>query len=170
LPPGKSRMTDKMPYNFLYLGLIRLILPRARIIHTERHPADTCFSCFSKLFPGGQAYSYDLGELGRYYRGYRALMAHWRSVLPAEAILDVRYEAVVDDLEGQARRLVAYCGLPWDDRCLDFHRNRRPVRTASAVQVRQPLFRSSLERWRRYESWLEPLLRELGDQDGKQTG
>ncbi len=166
LPPlaaGKTRLTDKMPYNFLNIGLIRLILPGARIIHTERHPADTCVSCFSKLFPFSQAFSYDLGELGRYYRAYRTLMAHWRSVLPPEALLDVSYEAVVDDLETQARRLIAYCGLPWDERCLDFHRTQRPVRTASAVQVRQPLFRSSLDRWRRFEAWLAPLLRELND-------
>jgi tetratricopeptide (TPR) repeat protein len=167
LPAGKTRITDKMPYNFLYVGLIRLALPGARIIHTERNPADTCVSCFSKLFPTGQAYSYDLGELGRYYRAYRGMMAHWRSVLPEDAMLDVSYEAVVEDLEGQARRLVAWCGLPWNDRCLDFHETRRPVRTASAVQVRQPLFRSSLQRWRRYEAWLQPLLRELDDQTGR---
>ena len=163
LPAGKTRITDKMPYNFLNIGLIRLILPGARIIHTERNPADTCVSCFSKLFPLSQAFSYDLGELGRYYRWYRALMVHWRTVLPPDAVLDVSYEAVVEDLEAQARRLVAWCGLPWDDRCLDFHETRRAVRTASAVQVRQPLFRSSLERWRRYQAWLQPLLRELDD-------
>jgi len=161
LPAGKTRITDKMPYNFLNIGLIRLILPGARIIHTRRNPADTCVSCFSKLFPFSQAFSYDLGELGRYYRDYRALMAHWHSVLPEDALLDLSYEALVDDLEVQARRLLAWCGLPWDDRCLDFHETRRPVRTASAAQVRQPLFRSSLERWRRYQPWLQPLLREL---------
>ncbi len=164
LPPlaaGKTHLTDKMPYNFLNIGLIRLILPEARILHTVRDPIDTCLSCFSKLFPFSQAFSYDLGELGRYYRGYQAVMDHWRSVLPVDAVLDVSYEAVVADLEGQARRLVAYCGLPWDDRCLEFHRTQRPVRTASAAQVRQPLFRSSLERWRRFEPWLGPLLQAL---------
>ena len=149
LPIGKTRIIDKMPYNFLYVGLIRLILPNARIIHTVRDPVETCVSCFSKLFPTGQLYSYDLGELGRYYRGYHALMAHWRASLPDDAMLDVSYEAVVEDFETQMRRVIAYCGLPWDDQCLEFHRTQRPVRTASAVQVRQPLFRTSLRRWRR---------------------
>ena len=107
-----------MPGNFLHIGLIRLILPNARIIHTARHPADTCVSCYSKLFTSGVNYSYDLAELGRYYRGYSELMAHWRTVLPPGAVLDVSYEDVVDDLEGQARRLIDYCGLPWDDGCI----------------------------------------------------
>jgi len=124
---------------------------------------DTCISCYSKLFANGQHFSYDLAELGRYYCRYLQLMKHWRSVLPAEAMLDVHYEDVVDDLEGQARRLVEYCGLPWDDRCLDFHKTSRPVRTASAVQVRRLLFRSSLQRWRRYESGTGPLMEALGD-------
>jgi tetratricopeptide (TPR) repeat protein len=166
LPPladGKIRIVDKMPGNFLNIGLIRLALPNAMIIHTMRDPVDTCLSCYSKLFTSGQLFSYELGELGRLYRRYRDLMAHWRSVLPSDAMLDVSYEDVVDDLEGQARRLIAYCGLPWDDRCLSFHRNSRPVKTASTVQVRQPLFRSSLERWRKYEAGLAPLLGELSD-------
>jgi tetratricopeptide (TPR) repeat protein len=163
LADGKVRIVDKMPGNFLNLGLIRLIFPNARIIHTMRDPVDTCLSCYSKLFASGQLFSYELGELGRLYRRYRDLMAHWRSVVPPGAILDVSYEDVVDDLEGQARRLIAYCGLPWDDRCLSFHRNSRPVKTASTVQVRQPLFRSSLQRWRKYEAGLAPLLRELGE-------
>jgi len=156
------RIVDKLPGNFLRIGLIRLILPNARIIHTMRDPIDTCLSCYSKLFTSGLSFTYDLAELGRYYRGYSELMAHWRSVLPPGVMLDVSYENVVDDLEGQARRLIHFCGLPWDDRCIAFHRTGRPVRTASAVQVRQPLFRSSLERWRNYEAWLSPLLDELG--------
>jgi tetratricopeptide (TPR) repeat protein len=159
----RVRIVDKMPGNFLNIGLIRLALPNARIIHTMRDPVDTCLSCYSKLFTPGQLFSYDLGELGRLYRRYRDLMAHWRSVLPSGAMLDVSYEDVVDDLEVQARRLIAYCGLPWDDGCLSFHRNSRPVRTASSVQVRQPLFRSSVQRWRKYEAGLAPLLRELGE-------
>jgi hypothetical protein len=126
-----------------------------------RHPIDTCLSCYSKLFTSGQHFSYDLAELGRYYRCYRELMAHWRSVLPPDAIFDVAYENVVDDLEGQARRLINYCGLPWDDRCIAFHKTSRPVKTASAVQVRKPIFRTSLQRWRRYEAGLAPLLNEL---------
>jgi tetratricopeptide (TPR) repeat protein len=162
-PAGKVRIIDKLPGNFFHIGLIRLVLPNARIIHTMRHPMDTCMSCYSKLFTSGQYFSYELAELGRFYRRYSALMSHWRSVLPPDAILDVSYEDVVDDLEGQARRLIDYCGLPWDDRCLAFHRTSRPVKTASAVQVRKPLFRSSLQRWRRHEAQLAPLLRELGE-------
>ena len=163
LADGKVRIVDKLPGNFLHIGLIRLILPNARIIHTMRDPIDTCVSCYSKLFTSGQHFSYDLAELGRYYRRYSELMTHWRSVLPPGAMLDVSYEDVVDDLEGQARRLIDYCGLPWDDRCLDFHKTSRPVKTASAVQVRKPLFRSSLQRWRKYETGLAPLLDELGN-------
>ncbi|HEX4144962.1 MAG TPA: sulfotransferase [Pirellulales bacterium] len=160
LPEGKRRIIDKMPGNFLYAGLIRLMLPGARIVHTVRDPVDTCVSCFSRLF-ADLPFSYDLGELGRYYRGYHELMAHWRSTLPAGVMLDVAYEDVVDDLDGQARRLVDFCGLPWDDRCLSFHETRRPIATPSNVQVRRPLYRSSLSRWRRYEGYLRPLLAEL---------
>jgi tetratricopeptide (TPR) repeat protein len=163
LADGKIRIVDKLPGNFLRIGLIRLMLPNARIIHSMRHPIDTCVSCYSKLFTSGLYFSYDLAELGRYYRAYSGLMAHWRSVLPPRAMLDVSYEDVVEDLEGQARRLIDYCGLPWDDRCISFQRANRPVKTASAVQVRKPLFRSSLDRWRHYEDGLAPLLDELRD-------
>ncbi len=141
LAGGKLRITDKLPGNFLHIGLIRMILPNARIIHTTRDPMDTCVSCYSKLFSSGIYFSYDLSELGRYYRRYEEMMNHWKTVLPPDDILDVSYEEVVDDLEGQARRLIEYCGLPWDDRCIDFQKNSRPVRTASSVQVRKPLFR-----------------------------
>jgi tetratricopeptide (TPR) repeat protein len=167
LMDGKIRIVDKMPGNFFKIGLIRLVLPNAKIIHTMRDPIDTCVSCYSKLFASGHRYTYDLTELGRYYRCYETLMAHWRSVLSPGAMLDVSYEDVVDDLEGQTRRLIEYCGLPWDDRCLSFHKTNRPVATASAVQVRTPLFRSSLARWRKYETGIGPLLRELQSQ---QTG
>jgi tetratricopeptide (TPR) repeat protein len=159
--PGETRITDKLPGNFLHIGMIRLILPHARIIHTMRDPMDTCVSCYSKLFISNLDFTYDLGELGRYYRAYREMMAHWRSVLPPDALLDVSYEEVVNDLEGQARRLIKYCGLPWDERCIHFHKTSRPVNTASSVQVRQPLFRDSLRRWRHYEAGIAPLLREL---------
>jgi len=161
LAKGKTRITDKAPLNFQYVGLIRLILPQARIIHTVRDPVDTCISCFSKLFTFEMKFSYDLAELGRYYRWYHELMAHWRSVLPPDAVLDVRYEDVVNDLERQARRLLDYAGLPWDDGCLSFHRTSRVITTASAYQARQPLFRSSLDRRRHYEAYLQPLLAEL---------
>jgi tetratricopeptide (TPR) repeat protein len=146
-----------------YLARLPVPGPNAKIIHTIRHPIDTCVSCYSKLFASGQYFSYDLAELGRYYRSYSELMAHWRSVLPPGSILDVTYEDVVNDLEAEARRLIDYCGLPWDDRCLSFHRTSRQVKTASAVQVRTPLFRNSLERWRKYEADLGSLLHELGD-------
>jgi len=157
---GKIRITDKAPGNFFRVGMIRLILPNARIVHTLRDPVDTCISCFSRFF-NAVPFSYDLAELGCYYRWYHELMEHWRSVLPAGAMLDVSYEEVVDNLEEQARRLIDYCGLPWDDRCLSFHQNSRAITTSSNVQVRRPLYRSSLARWRRYEAYLEPLLVEL---------
>ncbi len=161
LAPAASRITDKMPTNFVFTGLIHLALPNAVIIHTRRDPVDTCISCFSKLFTEGQHYSYNLAELGRYYRRYQALMEHWHRVLPPGRILDVRYEDVVADLESAARRIVAHCGLPWDARCLDFHRTERPVRTASGTQVRQPIYTSSIGRGRAYESFLGPLLAAL---------
>jgi hypothetical protein len=154
-----------MPGNFIHAGLIHLALPNAVIIHAVRDPVDTCVSCFSKLFGEPQNHTYDLAELGRYYRGYQALMRHWHRVLPHGRILDVRYEDTVADLEGTARRIVAHCGLPWDPRCLEFHRTERPVRTASATQVRQPIYRSAVGRWRPYEPFLGPLLAELGVAD-----
>ncbi|MGA2891367.1 MAG: sulfotransferase [Xanthobacteraceae bacterium] len=160
LAPAASRIVDKMPGNFLFAGLIHLALPNATIIHATRNPIDTCVSCYSILFTN-QAHTYDLGELGRYCRHYQALMAHWHQVLPPGRILDVKYEELVGDLETVARRIVAQCGLPWDPRCLDFHRTDRIVRTASATQVRQPIYQSSVGRWRKYEQFLEPLLAEL---------
>lgn len=162
VPAGVVRIVDKLPGNFLRIGLIRLMLPNARIVHTTRHPLDTCLSCYFKLFTNGLLFTYDLAELGRYYRSYSRLMDHWRSVLPPGAIFDVGYEDVVENLEAEARRLIDYCGLGWDESCIGFHRHKRPVRTASSVQVRQPLFRSSLERWRHYESGLGPLIDALG--------
>lgn len=159
--PEAARITDKMTVNFLFAGLIHLALPNATIIHAVRDAVDTCVSCFSVHFTKGQMHTYDLAELGRYYRHYRALMTHWHDVLPPGRILDVRYEELVGDLEGVARRIVAHCGLAWDDRCLDFHRNDRAVRTASATQVRLPVYKTSIGRWRRYEKFVGPLLAEL---------
>jgi tetratricopeptide (TPR) repeat protein len=158
LAPQARRVVDKLPANFRHIGLIHLAMPGARIIHVRRDPADTCFSCYSKLFLNGLNYTYDLGELGRYHKAYEALMAHWRAVLPQGALLDVQYETLTGDLAGEARRIVAFCGLEWDARCLSFHETARPVRTLSQLQVRRPLFTTSIGRWRLYEAWLQPLL------------
>ncbi len=160
---GAERITDKMPSNFYFVGLIHLALPGAKIIHMNRNAVDTCLSCFTKLFAGEQQQTYDLAELGRYYRAYHGLMAHWREVLPPGSFLDVQYEDVVADTEGQARWILDYCGLAWDPRVLEFHRTERPVKTASSSQVRRPIYQSSVARWRNYEKFLEPLTRELGD-------
>ena len=157
LAPQAARVTDKMPSNFFWAGLIHLAFPNAMIIHTVRDPLDTCLSCFSKLFTEDHPYAYDLGELGRFYRRYERLMAHWHAVLPPGRILDVRYEDVVADLETQARRIVAHCGLPWDERCLAFHGHARPIRTASLAQVRQPLYATAVGRARAHDAHLGPL-------------
>ena len=160
--PAADKIIDKMPANFRFLGLIHLALPNARIIHTCRDPIDTCLSCFSKLFTDEQAFTYDLGELGRYYRAYQKLMEHWWHVLPPGVMLDVQYEELVIDFEEQARRIVTHCGLEWDDCCLSFYEKQRPVKTASVVQVRQPVYRSSVGRWRPDRDLLRPLLEALG--------
>ena len=161
LPDGPARFTDKMPANFFFLGLIHLALPGARVIHCARDPLDTCLSCYTTPFSGRQDFSYDLEELGRFYNGYRRLMDHWARVLPEGSFLTVHYEDLVEDLEGWTARILRYCELPWDDACLSFHETRRSVRTASLGQVRQPLYRSSIGRWKQYEAQLQPLIRIL---------
>jgi tetratricopeptide (TPR) repeat protein len=161
LARGRIRLVDKMPGNFLYAGLIPLILPGARIIHARRDPVDTCLSCYTKLFSGEQRFTYDQPELGRFYRQYERLMAHWRKVIPTGSFVEVDYESVVDNLEDEARRLIDFMGLPWDDACLNFHDNPRVVRTASVNQVRQPIYKSSKNRWQAYAGYLGPLLAEL---------
>jgi tetratricopeptide (TPR) repeat protein len=160
LAPSAKRIVDKLPANFRLIGWIRMTLPNARIIHVMRDPRDSCFSCYSKLFLNGLNYTYDLGELGRYYRLYESLMAHWRAAVPD--MLEVQYETLVGDFEVQARRIVEYCGVGWDARCLRFHETDRAVRTLSQRQVRAPLFASSIERWRPYGRWLGPLFEALG--------
>jgi len=157
LAPEMARIVNKLPLNFMFIGLIHLALPNARIIHVRRDPLDTCFSCYALMFVGNQPFSYDLAELGRYYRSYAALMQHWQEVLPKGVMIDVQYEELVDDLEGQARAMISHCGLPWEEACLSFHKTVRPVQTASAVQVRAPLYRTSIGRWRAYEKFLQPL-------------
>jgi tetratricopeptide (TPR) repeat protein len=156
-----QRITDKMLFNFELLGLIHLALPNARFVHTRRAPVETCLSCFARLFKD-VPFCYDLGELGRYYREYHAMIEHWRAVLPPGVLLDVQYEDVVDDVEREARRVIAHCGLEWDDACLDFHATRRPVVTASAAQVRQPIYRSSLVYSRPDAALIAPLIDALG--------
>lgn len=150
------RITDKMPHNFMYVGLIRLMLPRARIIHCYREPMDTCLSCFKHLFSGVHDYAYDLKELGHYYRLYQHLMAHWNKVLPGW-MLEVKYETLVQDQAAELRRILDFCGLPWDDACMRFHESKHQALTASSVQVTKPLYSDAIAYWRNYESHLEPL-------------
>lgn len=161
--PGGRHVTDKLPGNFNRVGLIHLILPRARIIHCIRSPVDCCLSIYTNHFAEHLEHANDLYRLGSFYRRYHSLMEHWREVLPEGAFLDVKYEDTVGDLEAQARRIIAYCGLEWDPRCLDFQNNKRQVTTLSITQVRQPIYKSSVQRWRKYEKHLGPLLDALGD-------
>jgi len=158
---NSTYVTDKMPRNYYFLGLIKLILPHAKVIHCQRSPLDTCLSCYSIHFPYGQEFSYDLAELGEYYRGYDALMTHWRDVL-GDWFLDVRYEDVIAEPEAQARRLVEFCDLPWEESCLEFHKTKRHVRTASTAQVKRPIYKTAVQRWRHYEKRLKPLIDALG--------
>lgn len=152
---------DKMPNNFAHIGLIQLILPRAKIIDARRHPLGCCFSGFKQHFARGQNFTYGLEEIGRYYRDYVELMAHFDAVLPGR-VHRVIYESMVDDTEGQVRRLLDYCGLPFDERCLRFYQNDRAVRTASSEQVRRPIYRDGVDHWQHFEPWLQPLKTALG--------
>jgi tetratricopeptide (TPR) repeat protein len=159
LAPDATHVVDKLPDNFQHLGLIHLMFPGARLVHSMRDPMDSCFSCYSRLFIANNlGYTYDLGAVGRYWVSYHELMQHWHAALPPGRILDVAYETMVGDFENQARRLVDYLGLPWDDRCLGFHQNRRIVKTASVAQVRKPIYKTSVARWKPYERHLGPLL------------
>ncbi len=153
---GAARVTDKMPYNFEHLGLISLLFPGARVIHCSRDPLDTCLSCYFYNFARGHLHSFDLAHLGSYYRQYRRLMGHWRDVLDLP-ILEVSYEAHVDEPERVCREILDFLGLEWDPACLKFHEAKRYVKTASRDQVRRPIYRSSVERWRHYEAHLQPL-------------
>jgi tetratricopeptide (TPR) repeat protein len=159
---GRPFFIDKMPNNFLHVGLIHLILPNARIVDVRRHPLACCFSGFKQYFARGQAFSYGLDDIGRYYRDYVALMAHFDDVLPGR-VHRVIYERLVEDTEQEVRRLLAYCGLPFDEQCLRFFENDRPVRTASSEQVRQPIYKDGVDHWRNFEPWLGPLKAALGD-------
>ncbi len=161
---GQGRFVDKMPLNVLCAGLIHRALPNARIVCLRRHPMDACLANFRQLFATGFSYydyAYDLGDTARYYAGFDRLAAHWRAVLPADRYAEVAYEDLVADQEGQTRRLLAFCGLDFDPRCLAFHENAAPVATASSVQVRSPIYASSVGRWRRYGAGLAPLRQAL---------
>jgi len=161
LNPSAQRITDKMPGNFLYLGLIAMLFPQAVIIHSVRDPLDVCLSCYMNDLAFGYPYSYNLQSLGHYYGQYERLMAHWKSALDLP-ILDVRYENMVEDLEGQTRRMLQFIDLPWDQRCLQFHENQRFVGNVSNNQIRQPLYKSSVQRWRHYQKHLAPLMAATG--------
>jgi tetratricopeptide (TPR) repeat protein len=162
LARGKCHVIDKMPANFAYAGLIRLMLPGARILHCRRDPVDTCLSCYSKLFSGEQRLAYEQTELGLFYRDYAQLMAHWRDVLPASHFLEVQYEDVIADVGIQARRMLDFLALDWHPACLEFYRTPRAVRTARVNQVRQPVYQTARGRWRPHATELQPLLTALG--------
>src|SRR6185312_7233776 len=156
---GATHVTDKLTGNFLHLGMIALSLPRAKIVHVTRDPRDTCFSCFANLFRLGDIpYSYDLETLGRHCVRRQSLMAHWHALLPADRIMLLRYEDLVGDTERVLRTLLDFLGLPWNESCLDFHRQKRAVHTVSAGQVGQPVYATSVARWRRFQTHLKPLL------------
>jgi hypothetical protein len=150
-----------MPNNYLHVGMIQLILPNAKIIDARRHPLACCFSNFKQLYARGQHFSYDLVDMGRYYRDYVDLMAHFDAVLPGR-VHRVQYEQMVEDIEAEVRRLLDYCRLPFEPECLRFFENQRPVRTASSEQVRQPIYRTGVDQWRHFEQWLDPLKSALG--------
>ena len=158
----KLYFIDKMPNNFRHVGLIHLMLPNAKIIDARREPMACCFSNFKQLFASGQEFTYSLEDIARYYRTYVELMAHWDAVLPGR-VLRVQHEDVVEDLEGNVRRILDYCGLPFEQACLEFHKTERSVRTASSEQVRRPIFREGLDQWKHFEPWLGPLKAALGD-------
>ena len=158
----KPFFVDKMPNNFRHVGLIHLMLPNARIIDARRDPMSCCFSNLKQLFAQGQEFTYGVDDIARYYRTYVDLMRHWDEALPGR-VLRVQHEDVIDDLEGSVRRILDYCGLPFETACVEFHKTKRAVRTPSSEQVRQPIFRDGLDQWKAYEPWLEPLKAALGD-------
>ncbi|MCP4998301.1 MAG: tetratricopeptide repeat protein [Hyphomicrobiales bacterium] len=155
------RVTDKLLTNYYFVGILLALFPNAKFVHTKRNPVDTCLSAYTKLFKDDMPHSYELGELWRYYRMYEDLMAHWTKVLPKGVMIDAVYEDVVSDTEKKAKEIVAHCGLEWDDACLAFHESKRPVKTASVAQVRKPVYKTSVERWKRYEKQLAPLVEAL---------
>jgi tetratricopeptide (TPR) repeat protein len=159
---GAPFFIDKMPNNFLHIGLIKLILPNAKVIDARRDPLACCFSGFKQLFGDGQEFSYGLEDIGRYYRAYEKLMAHWDAVLPG-FVLRVQHETLIDDLQGQVERVLDFCGLPFEQQCIDFHKTERAIKTPSSEQVRQPIYRSGMEQWKHFEAHLQPLKKVLSE-------
>ena len=162
------RVVDKLPFNYTLIGLISLMLPNAKIIHCTRHPLDTCLSCYLNSFSGDRGFTYDLDELGRTFVNYHRLMNHWKTVLPAGTMLDIAYEDLVEDLENTTRRMIDFIDLKWSSSCLEYYKNPRIVNTASFTQVRQPVYNSSVGRWKRYAEHLQPL-RDILDDAGIAT-
>ena len=152
-----TRITDKLLTNYFFAGLIHLLFPKAKFINTMRDPVDTCLSGFTKLFKDDMPHSYDLGELGRYYGKYREMMQHWNEVLPKGVLHTVQYENVVADTEKEAKKLIKFLGLDWNSKCLEFHKSDRPVKTASVAQVRKPIYKTAVKRWKKYGAGLKPL-------------
>jgi hypothetical protein len=168
---GSAYFIDKMPNNFPSIGFLHLLLPNAKVINARRHPLDSCMGCYTPLFYRGQSFTYDQFELGQYYLQYRRMMDHWNEVLPGK-VLDVQYEDMVMDQENQTRRLLEYCGLPWEDQVLRFYETERAINTASSEQVRQPIYKGAINFWKNYEDHLgeliellEPLLTDLPAED-----
>jgi hypothetical protein len=159
---ARPRFIDKMPNNFRHIGLMHLMLPNAKIIDARREPMACCFSNLKQLFASGQEFTYSVEDIARYYRTYLDLMEHWDRALPGR-VLRVWHEDVVDDLEGNVRRILEFCGLEFESACIEFHKTQRSVRTASSEQVRQPIYRDGLDQWRKFEPWLGPLRDALGD-------
>jgi tetratricopeptide (TPR) repeat protein len=164
-----KRVTDKLLTNYFFVGLIHLLFPKAKVINTQRDPVDTCLSGFTKLFKDDMPHSYDLGELGRYYGKYRELIDHWHKVLPEGVLITVQYEDVVADTEKEAKRLIEFLGLPWNEKCVDFHKSDRPVKTASVAQVRKPIYKTSVKRWKKYGEGLQPLVDAIDGKSAKQA-
>ena len=162
-----KRITDKLLTNYFFVGLIHLLYPKAKFVNTQRDPVDTCLSGFTKLFKDDMPHSYDLAELGRYYGKYRELMEHWNKVLPKGVLTTVHYEDVVTDTEKEAKALIEFIGLDWNPKCLDFHKSDRPVKTASVAQVRKPIYKTAVKRWKKYGDGLQPLVDAI---EGKPTG
>jgi hypothetical protein len=162
LSGGQRYTIDKLPFNFRYCGLIHKALPKATIVHLTRDPMDTCYAVFKTSFINAYHFSYRLDEVAEYFVAYRRMMDHWHAVMPG-VILDVRYEDLVADPEAHCRRLLAHCGLPWEHQVLDFHRSTKASTTASSAQVRRPIYRSSVQKWRNFTRELQPVLKRLAE-------